>query len=99
LDPGNSIKQAVAQFKSSFEPSFWQKVKIFLGSYGDPDDTIGVYMFAYAVTDTTVPFPALNEPGLSAGMLPFGNQAFSLRFQSDGATYDVSSNVKYLPAN
>ena len=98
-DPATSIKQAVSQLKSSFEPSLWQKVKLFLGSYGDPDDVIGFQAFVYAVTDSTVSFPTQNLPGLSAGVLPYGNTPMTIRFKGDGATYDVSSNVKYVPAN
>jgi hypothetical protein len=97
-DPASSIKQAVAQLKSSFEPSFWQKVKLFLGSYGDPNDVIGFHAFVYAVTDYSLPFTAPVDPTLSAGVLPYGDNPLTVRFQGDGAIYDVSSNIKYLPA-
>ena len=97
-DPVSSIKQAVAQFKSSIKPSLLQKIKLFLGSYGDPDDTIGFHTFFYAVTDSTVPFTPQNEPDLNADILPYGNVPMTVRFQGDGATYDVSSNVKYVSA-
>lgn len=95
-DPATSIKQAVTQLKSSFEPSFWQKVKIFLGSYGDPDDVIGFHAFVYAVTDYSVPFTAPTDPNLSAGVLPYGENPMTVRFKGDSATYDISSNVKYV---
>ena len=98
-DLAASINQAVSQLKSKFEPSFWQKVKLFLGSYGDPDDVIAFHAFVYAVTDNTVPFDVPSDPNTNAGVLPYGNQAMTIRFKGDGATYDVSGNVIYLPAN
>jgi hypothetical protein len=95
-DPGNSVKQAVTQLKSSFEPSFWQKVGLFLGSYGNPDDVIGFHAFVYVVTDNTVSFTAPDDPELSAGVLPYGTLPLTVRFAGDGAVYDVASNVKYV---
>jgi hypothetical protein len=95
-DPAGSIKQEVAQLKSSFEPSFWQKVNLFLGSFGNPDDVIGLHAFVYAVTDNTVVFPNSSDPELSTGMLPYGNLPLTVRFAGDSAVYDVSSTVRYV---
>jgi hypothetical protein len=96
-NPEASIRQAIAQLQSSLEPSLWQKIKIFLGSLGDPDDVIGFHAYVYAVTDNSVSFTAPINSLLSAGVLPYGDSPFTARYQGDGATYDVSSNVKYVP--
>ncbi len=97
-DPSASIEDAINRVRSSFEPSFFEKVVLFLRSFADPDDVIGFHAFVYAVTDASVDIPNQSLPGISLGILPNGSVPMNLRFQGDGATYDVSSTVRYVPA-
>jgi hypothetical protein len=98
-DPAGSVSQAVSQLKASFEPSFWQKVGLFLGSYGNPDDVIGYHLFAFLVTGDAVSFPPSTDPQVSLGVLPTSNLPLTVQFRGDGAVYNIASNIRYVPAN
>jgi Domain of unknown function (DUF4347) len=98
---GSGISGALNRVKSSIEPSLFEKVKIGLQSFGDPDDLIGIHTFLFAAADPTlansIPFPSL--PNATIGALAdrqfrIGNNP--IVFSGDGATYEVTTSVSSI---
>jgi hypothetical protein len=102
-NPGPDIAGAIEAVKSSIEPTFWEKVGIFLSSFGDPDDIIGTHFFSFAAVDPALGsfFNPSNLPAnATVGVL--AEQEFRIGdnpivFRGDGATYQVTTSVDSEP--
>lgn len=97
-NPGPDIDRAVRNVKNSMEPGFWGKVGLFLGSFGDPDDAIGIHFLMFAAVDPSlegvINLPAL--PGATMGVLKeqtFPMSTTPIVITGDGAKYKLSGAV------
>ena len=88
-DPGASIDGAMKSVEEAVRPSAIEAIGLFLQSFGDPDDLIGVRVRLWAGVDP-------NLAGLSpvAVLQP---EEFTMDFSGDGAKYDVAGQVIALP--
>jgi hypothetical protein len=97
-DLGALLAQLIRDISAAVELTVGQKVLLFLGGLGDPDDVIArkVNLFA-AVDDVLAPLvdaavAALLPPGSGvAGGLR--TRSYTQRFTGRGASYDVSFSV------
>jgi hypothetical protein len=84
-NPGPAIEQAISQVKTKLAPSFWEALSLWLQSFTDPDDLIGVQPLVFAAVDpalaSVVGVEALTEKGLD------------LTFASPGVNYQVLGSV------
>jgi hypothetical protein len=94
----DKFEAAVANIESGTKMTIWEQLRIFLQSWGDPDDRIGFRFSAFVAVDDTL--TALVDEQI-ANVLPpdkgFGgglsNRTASIPFSGDGATYTVNYAV------
>jgi hypothetical protein len=89
-DPGPSIAAAVKEVQEAIRPTVWEGLKLWLSSWSDPDDLIGVQVRVWSGVD-----PSLAGLSPIAVMKP---ETFTLNFSGDSAKYDVDGEVVKLPA-
>jgi len=103
INPGPDIRDAISDIKSSIEFSFWEKVKIALSSFGDPDDVIDLHSFFFPAVDPALAgsFTPPSSPNLTVKALD--EQSYNIGsnpvvYSGNGATYQVTTTVKSTPA-
>jgi hypothetical protein len=89
---------AVSNIENGTKMSIWEQLRIFLQSWGDPDDRIGYRFSAFVAVDDTL--TALVDQQIGNVLPPdkgFGgglsNRTASIPFSGDGATYTVNYAV------
>jgi len=87
-DPQADIEKAVKAVVAAIEPSTLGKIGLFLQSWGDPDDLIGVRPLIFAAVDPSIslPIPVLQQ------------QAVNVAFTPSGVDYRISGNVSQVPS-
>ena len=88
FNPGPQIKAAVKAVKDSVTPSTFEKIKIWLSSFGDPDDLVGFEALTFAAVD-----PGIQPDGVK--VLESG--PISLAFTPSGIDYRVTGQVEREP--
>lgn len=101
LDPaalGDKMAAAVTAIKNEVTPGVFGKIKLFLGSLGDPDDLIDQKLNVFvAVDDSLAPtvdqkLGAVITPAVGVGGA-LHSRGYTHRFSGDGATYDTTYAV------
>lgn len=88
-NPGSAIQEAIQDVQSSLNLSTWEKIKLFLSSFADPDDVIGIQAKMLVAGD-----PSL-KPFVAAEFLE--QKELQLTFSGDGATYQVFGSIEMEP--
>lgn len=88
-NPGPAIQRAIQEVQNSLNLSTWEKIKLFLVSFTDPDDVIGIQAKVLLAGD-----PSL-KPFVAAEFLE--EKELQLTFSSDGATYQASGSITIIP--
>jgi hypothetical protein len=83
-NPGPQIKAAVKAAQDQLTPSIGEAIGLWLQSFGDPDDLVGVNVLAYAAVDQSVDVQ---------GVAKLAEQGVALDFNADGVSYSVSGRV------
>ena len=92
IDPNNpnpAIQKAIAEIREKMTPSVGEAISIWLQSFGDPDDLIGIQVAPFAAIDPSIQgaiaLPALTEQNLTRD------------FKADGVHYRVHGRVLMQP--
>ncbi|MFT3876520.1 MAG: hypothetical protein QM708_08880 [Propioniciclava sp.] len=86
-DPRPGIDAAIKKIRAAMEPSTLEKIGLFLQSFGDPDDLIGITPLLYVAVDSSMSLPV---PVLAARPL-------DLRYQPSGVDYQIAGSVAQVP--
>ena len=86
-NPQPDIDAAVRSIRAAVEPSTLEAIGLFLRSWGDPDDLIGMTPLIFAAVDTSMslPIPVLAD------------QSLNLRFHPSGVDYRLTGAVSHRP--
>ncbi|HWJ66757.1 MAG TPA: hypothetical protein VNT31_08775 [Nocardioides sp.] len=82
-DPQPDIERAVKNVQQATELSTGEKIALFLQSFGDPDDLVGLRHLVFAAVDSSMglPVPVLQE------------QDLNLRFKPSGIDYEIRGRL------
>lgn len=82
-DPQPDIERAVKNVQQATELSTGEKIALFLASFGDPDDLVGLRHLVFAAVDSSMglPVPVLHEHDLN------------LRFTPSGIDYEIRGRM------
>lgn len=95
---GNKLTDAVEAITDEVTPGLFGKIKLFLGSLGDPDDLISQKVNVFvavddslsAIVDQKIGSVVSPSTGVAGSLRPRG---YTQRFSGDGAIYDVTYAV------
>jgi hypothetical protein len=94
-NPQADLTQAMNRIKSSAVPKGLDAFWVWLSSWGDPDDVIGVHIFLFAAVEDGFPVPDI--PGnITAGSLQeryYKIGQTPLVFKGNGSTFEVSASI------
>lgn len=82
-NPQPDIERAVKNVQQASELSTGEKIALFLASFGDPDDLVGLQHLVFAAVDSSMglPVPVLHEHDLN------------LRFRPSGIDYEIRGRM------
>jgi hypothetical protein len=86
-NPNPSFNQAAQNIKKRVEPTTWNAIKLWIGSWGDPDDIIGIKPMIYVAVDPSLKQFTGATKLTDVAILDQGN--FQVDFVGDGAAYRV----------
>jgi hypothetical protein len=93
-NPAQSIQQATQNVQNALQLTTWEKIRLFLASWTDPDDLIGIKNGFFVAGDSSLKALFLQQ-GVSLDFLE--RKDFQLDFQGDDAHYRINGTIDTSP--
>jgi hypothetical protein len=90
-NPAQSIQQATQNIQNSLQLTTWDKIRLFLASWTDPDDLIGIRNDFFVAGDPSLK-ALFSQQGVALNFLE--RKALQLNFEGDDAHYRVNGTLE-----